>query len=95
MNRTRLLIKTRQSQPALRNGTLTWLETGDPAVLAFRRSAADSDIICVFNLSDEERPSGFEPATDRVDLLSREGAIIPAGQPWMLQPFAAHWLQAE
>ncbi len=32
LNLTRFLIHTRQSHAALRNGRLTWVETGDPAV---------------------------------------------------------------
>ena len=37
LNLTRFLIQTRQSQPALRNGEFEFVETGNKAVLAFRR----------------------------------------------------------
>ena len=91
---TRFLLATRQAQPALRAGALEWVETDDPAVLAFRRTTEGAPpVLCLFNLSDSPRP-GITPLTDVRDLLAREGRVYPAGQAIPLAPFAAHWLVA-
>ena len=95
LNLTRFLIATRQTQPALRAGALTWVETDDAAVLAFRRTTADAPpVLCLFNLSDSAR-LGVPVPTDMRDLLSREGRVFPAAQEIELAPFAAHWLVEE
>ncbi|MBX3061026.1 MAG: maltose alpha-D-glucosyltransferase [Anaerolineae bacterium] len=41
LNRLRFLLQTRQSQPALRRGDFEFVETGNGAVLAFRRFVSD------------------------------------------------------
>ena len=92
LNWTRYLIRARQAQPALRSGTLEWVETGDVAVLAFRRRDGGDEVLCVFNLSDTARPSGITPNGDLRDLLSREARVLPAGEEIELGPFAALWL---
>lgn len=92
LNMTRFLISTRQSQSALRTGTLEWVETGDPAVLAYRRSDGDGSVLCVFNLSDAQRMAGVSLPAGTIDLLSPTGATVPAGLAWVLEPYGAHWL---
>lgn len=89
---TRYLINARQGQLALRSGTLSWVETGDRSVLAFRREAAGGSVTCVFNLSDEARPSGISPAVQMKDLLSRAPQLHPSGVEIQLQPYEALWL---
>ncbi len=89
---TRFMIRTRQSQPALRAGAREWVETGDNAVLAFRRMEGSNHVLCVFNLSAEARPSGIVPDDARVDLLSREGRVYPAGAEIQIAPYSALWL---
>jgi maltose alpha-D-glucosyltransferase/alpha-amylase len=90
---TRYLINTRQGQPALRAGAREWVETGDKAVLAYRRTEEDNRVLCVFNLSDAARPSGITPSTAQDDLLSRDGRSFPAGQEIHLAPYEALWLK--
>lgn len=89
---TRFLVKTRQAQSALRLGELDMRETGNKAVLAYARRAQDEEVLCVFNLSHQPQPLGFELSRDMVDLLSRHQAVTAAGSP-TLAPFAAHWWQ--
>jgi maltose alpha-D-glucosyltransferase/alpha-amylase len=89
---TRHLIRARQGQPALRAGARQWVETGDKAVLAYRRTEGDNRVLCVFNLSDETRPSGIVPSAALSDLLSRDGHIYPAGVEIQLAPYGALWL---
>jgi maltose alpha-D-glucosyltransferase/alpha-amylase len=89
---TRRLIRARQSQPALRSGQREWVDTGDKAVLAYYRIQDDNRVLCVFNLSDQARPSGIIPQTVVTDLLSTEGRSYPAGEEIQLAPYAALWL---
>src|SRR5690606_19204308 len=49
LNWTRFLIRARQAHPALRAGTLDWVDTGDTAVLAYRRSDGGNQVLCVYN----------------------------------------------
>jgi maltose alpha-D-glucosyltransferase/alpha-amylase len=105
LNLLRFLLKTRQSQPALRRGEFEFVETGVREVLAYRRfiseqstvndgrSVREQWVLCVFNLSDEAA---------RVSLGMGEGRPLrdllhPNSQPWSdlnveLAPRAAHWL---
>jgi maltose alpha-D-glucosyltransferase/alpha-amylase len=89
---TRFLIQTRQSIPALRTGSLEWVETGDPAVLAYRRAEGKSRVLCVVNLSDSERASGITPPNDQPDLLSRDGWVYPGDVQIHLPPYGVLWL---
>jgi maltose alpha-D-glucosyltransferase/alpha-amylase len=89
---TRYLICARQGQPALRAGSLEWVETGDQSVLAFQRAEGDSRVLCVFNLTDQSRPAGIAPPASMVDLLARNGRPHPAGRMIELEPFQALWL---
>ncbi len=88
LNLTRFLLRTRQSQPALKHGEFAFVETGHDSVLAFRRFVADEGILCLFNLTDE--PQAFTLHRERTDLLSRNGAVLSGVVE--LKPFAAHWL---
>jgi len=89
---TRYLINTRQGQPALRAGVLEWVETGDEAVLAYRRTEGGNRVLCVFNLTDKARPSSITPQEDVRDLLDRDGRVHPAGVEIQLDPNGALWL---
>lgn len=89
---TRHLIGTRQGQPALRAGALSWVETGDRSVLAFRRSEGSNNVLCMFNLTDEPRSCNISVTNPSRDLLSREEMIYEAGDEILLKPFQALWL---
>jgi maltose alpha-D-glucosyltransferase/alpha-amylase len=90
LNLTRFLIQTRQSQPALRNGEFEFVETGNTAVLAFRRHINGRDgILCVFNLSEHEQT--FTLKRERVDVLSRPEKMLR--ETFILTPYACHWFR--
>ncbi|MFO7660982.1 MAG: maltose alpha-D-glucosyltransferase [Chloroflexota bacterium] len=89
---TRHLIRTRQSQPALRAGALDWVETGDKSVLAFRRYEGANTVLCLFNLSDQSRAARITPDHDTIDLLSQPNRQYSAGKAIELDPYGAHWL---
>ncbi|MFQ5398113.1 MAG: maltose alpha-D-glucosyltransferase [Anaerolineae bacterium] len=90
LNLTRFLIRTRKSLAALRSGHFAWVETGNDAVLAFRRYTDGTDgVLCVFNLSDQ--PQMFSLKRPRIDVLSRPE--VEMGGEVGLRPYACHWFR--
>jgi maltose alpha-D-glucosyltransferase/alpha-amylase len=89
LNQMRFLLRVRQSQPALRRGEMAWVETGNTAVLGYRRFLPDKSegLFCLFNLSDQ--PQMFTLQRERQDLLADDGNVL-SGE-LLLQPYAAHW----
>ena len=75
LNRTRKFLHWRRDQPALRTGHIVLLEADAP-ILALTREISEQRLLCLFNLSSEERvfdapvevtsmpESGFEAAID-------------------------------
>ena len=51
LNYYRALIKIRKGHSALRMGTITLLDTGNPGICAFIRSAGDENILILINLT--------------------------------------------
>ena len=86
LNWTRYLVAARQVQPALRAGTLAWVETGYAAVLAFRRAEGDNRVLCVFNLSDTARPSGIIPPRRRAICSRARGARSQPARRFICRP---------
>ncbi len=103
LNLTRFLIRTRQSQPALRNGTFEWLETGNDAVLAYVRRLQGEWVLCLYNLSDKTQtlPGDFLNVSQPLHDLLHPGQTwldnvrVCANEPheWELPPFACHWFR--
>ena len=93
LNWTRFLVKTRQGEKGLRAGDFAWVETGNTAVLAFKRFTEDGEVLCLFNLSDQEQMIGGVSNRPLRDILSRSGLRYLAEELRMLEPFAAHWLK--
>ena len=87
LNITRRLIHTRQQQSALRRGSLTFVETGNAAVLGFWRKDSFGQILCLFNLSSKTITIKTLPTEYTMSLLdgSFDGVSLP--------PFAAYWLK--
>ena len=86
LNWTRRLVKARQSQSALRNGELNFIETGDDAVLLFERVSGENRVLCLFNLSGEEKVISIDDLPSN-DLLNNNW-----NDP-ILKPYTTHWLQ--
>ncbi len=93
LNWTRFLVRTRQGECALRGGEFSWLETGNTAVLAFKRALDGEEVVCLFNLSPDEQFSAYDPGHAVRDLLNRDQAQTPTTKLETLAPFAAHWLR--
>ena len=76
---TRRLIALRQRKPALRTGSLNFLDAPDN-ILAFERTAPGERLLCVFNLG--RRPSAWQPPQPaRWELLDRVGAADRGNLP--------------
>ena len=65
--------------PALQRGTLTFLDTESPAVLAFWRATATDRLLCLFNLSEQ-------PHSLSLDLSAFHGRalvdLLTETEPW-------------
>ncbi len=90
LNWTRRLIAVRKEHPCFSRGAFELVETGNPAVLAYRRQHQGDEVLVLHNLSDQEQTILQRPITpDRIDLLSGKG--YPAGQI-TLAPYQYLWL---
>jgi maltose alpha-D-glucosyltransferase/alpha-amylase len=93
LNWTRFLVRTRQGEKALRAGDFAWVETGNTAVLAFKRFTEEDEVLCLFNLSDQEQIIGAVSDKPLRDILSQSGLRYQAEELRRLGPFAANWLK--
>ena len=89
---TRKLITLRRSEPALRNGTMTLLETGSPEVLAWRRGSGARSVLVAINMgpgTETLAMAGGSPVT----LTATDPAAGPdrAGRRIVLPPFST-WI---
>ncbi len=55
LNQTRKFIAWRKTKLPLQIGTINFIETGDDALLVFKREHKDQEIICIFNLNEAEK----------------------------------------
>lgn len=74
LNYFRKFIAWRKAQPALLTGSIEFFKTDEP-VLAFRRSAGNKDVVCVFNLSAEERVATVSKVGVELEPVSH-GAVL-------------------
>jgi len=88
LNFTRRLITLRQAHPCFGRGTFELVETGDPAVLAYRRAYGGERVLALFNLTDAARTVTVIESP-HVDLLT--GEPHPGG-PLTLAPYGYHWI---
>ncbi len=79
LNLTRRLIALRRAEPALRLGTLRFLDAPTP-LLAFERAHGDEVLTCVFNLGQETivwTPPGEIVPLDSVNTGAADAAVHP------------------
>jgi maltose alpha-D-glucosyltransferase/alpha-amylase len=89
----RRMISVRKANPAFGRGTLTWIETGSPNVMAFLRGTAEQALLLLHNLADADRAVRL-PAShqgDYVDLLRGEAYRTEGDRP--LPPYGFLWLK--
>ena len=95
---TRYLLHTRQARPALRRGTLEWIDHPDHAVLGYWRIAPEEQVLCLFNLSGEAQGISLNlPAFAGQTLIN----LLNPKQTWLipemplvikLRPQQGYWL---
>ncbi|HWV20906.1 MAG TPA: alpha-glucosidase family protein [Devosia sp.] len=83
LNFFRKFIAWRKSHPALLTGSIAFFKTDEP-ILAFRRSAGNKDLICVFNLSPEERTATLSNTEPNLEPVSHNARL--AGKALTLGP---------
>lgn len=98
-NQIRRLIELRKRHPVFALGSLAFLETGTPSVLAFVRAAADEAILVLHNLSGDPQNTALNLAPYRgctpVDLLAGEQpypVVGPGAYHLALAPYQSLWL---
>jgi alpha-glucosidase len=72
LNFYRQILAFRRANPVLVEGGIEFIKTGEP-VLAFRRTGADGNMLCIFNLSPDPVRVTVEDARDGTTLLPISG----------------------
>jgi maltose alpha-D-glucosyltransferase/alpha-amylase len=94
LNFMRMLIRHRKTHPELASGTMSWVETDNPAVAAFTRRLGDKGLLAIFNLSDTSRGARIprelrqEPRTDQLGSYLR---LLPEQTNLNLKPYQFAW----
>lgn len=94
LNYTRGLLAQRRTLPSLADGTIRLLDAPD-ALVAFVRSGADGDILCVYNLSDQTVDWTADEFSAGAVVLADEksiGSLAPP--PRQLAPYSGYWAMA-
>ncbi|MBN1317275.1 MAG: maltose alpha-D-glucosyltransferase [Anaerolineales bacterium] len=87
LNFTRRMLAMRKKHPALGLGTFDLVDTGNPAILAYRREWQGETILAIHNFSDAQHK--FEVAESGRDILTDK---MYGGGITNLQPFSYLWL---
>jgi alpha-glucosidase len=88
----RRMIALRKAQPALRTGTMRFLDA-PPEVLAFEREESGQRLLCVFNLSN--RFCAWAPPSDADwTILETTGVVAPDALPEGLSPAVGYIARA-
>lgn len=91
----RQMLRNRRNYLAFSRGDLSFLEVGEPAVLAYLRSFGNQRVLVLANLSGEKvrlsAPTELGIAPD-MDLL--EHTVRHEGNSITLEPYGFHWLAA-
>lgn len=97
----RFLLETRRGQAALRRGDFGFVAVGEgstrnTAVLAYTRTLEDTQVLCVFNLSDQPQTVQLQVPEDQLplaNLLSSESAPVCDGENVTLAAYEACWFK--
>jgi len=99
LSATRYLLQRRKESGALARGTIELLPLESAELLAYWRREGDDEILCLFNMSQEQQSVAIDLSTraDRQvkDLLGRLEMSRAGEVPLVLvlEPFAAMWLR--
>ena len=70
------LITLRRSNPALHDGSITMLDTGDPNVLAYARSAGDQRVVVAMNFAAQPRTISLDLQSSKVTTLLTDAPAL-------------------
>jgi maltose alpha-D-glucosyltransferase/alpha-amylase len=93
----RKMIELRKAHPVLGEGGLSWLETGTPAILAFKRLSAQEKLVVVNNLGPSSQEVTLELETDQLlwtDLFTMQTSVASNNHLHLhLGPYQYLWLE--
>ena len=91
LNVTRSLIAERRKWPALRLGSLRFLDAPE-GVIAFERTLESQTVLCVFNVSDTIRRY-MPPEGNALAVVAHErgSAVDKPSVPGQLEPWSGYW----
>ncbi len=75
LNRARVFLAWRRTQPVLRNGFIAFHDTDEP-VLAFTRDDGETALLCAFNLSSAEHAFAAPGEVSAIDVPGVEGGRL-------------------
>lgn len=89
----RRMIDVRKQTPALGHGVMEWIQTGNPALAAYRRTFDDQTILILNNLGDTRQRVSLPPELqgDYFNLLSNE--LWSTQGSMILEPHRYAWLK--
>lgn len=90
LNFTRKAIEFRKNNPVLRTGKMSFTQNPAEDLIAFIRSDGNHDLVCLFNLGDNDRDidiPGYHPVTDQEGLTAQESCVAISGHTINLPAF--------
>jgi len=88
----RRLLAVRRSHTALSSGHTEWVDLGNAAVAALRRSAEGEGLLLIHNLSPSEQTVQLPSDGPLLDLVSGGSPVKQSGSLLLLEPFGYRWL---
>jgi maltose alpha-D-glucosyltransferase/alpha-amylase len=93
-DRLAAMLRIRREHPAFGHGTVTFLDTTSPSILALQRRHAGDTVLFVGNLSSEPQATGIDVPSAAVRLSpapDRERLAAPATGLLELAPYEWRW----
>ena len=89
------MLRNRRNYLAFSRGSLSFLDVGEPAVLAYLRSFGSQEVVVLANMSAEEKTvSLLEPLKLCPDFDMLERPVTCRENSVVLAPYGFHWLAA-
>lgn len=85
------LLKKRNSSKAFSRGTLEWVETDNPAILAYKREWKNDNILVVHNLKNKKITTNIQISSDKVNILGKN-PVIDDNDNLILSALETQWI---
>jgi len=85
------LLKKRNSSKAFSRGTLEWVETDNPAILAYKREWKNDNILVVHNLKNQNITTNIQISSDKVNILGKN-PVIDDNDNLILSALETQWI---